>query len=137
MVMSDPFEYRVQARNPLSYAGFAFWVTSSAGLWQHGLRFAAATVLAVFVLPALWRLAVNPRSGFRIDRDRLEVFTPGYYRIIPLPRVDCVRITGDGDRTSCDITLTDGEGLVLPGGSLFCPTILAREFRSRGIAVVA
>lgn len=135
--MSEPFEYRVQARTPAAYAGLFLWLAIFAAFWQRGLAFAAVSIMAVFIAPLLWRIAVNPRSGFRINRDRLEVFTPGHYRIVPLPRVDCVQINGDGGRTSCDITLTDGEGLALPGGNRFCPTALAREFRSRGIAVVA
>jgi hypothetical protein len=135
--MSGPFEYRAEARNPINYAAFGGGIAVALAAWIGNVHVLTGVIVVAYLAPMALRLVLNPRRGFRMDADRLEIFAPGQHRVIPLPRIDRVRIAAARSGTSCDLTLTSGEALFLPGGHKFCPVVLAQEFRARGVAVIA
>jgi hypothetical protein len=135
--MSGPFEYRAEARNLLNYAVFGGGIAAAVAAWIGNVPVLTGVIAVAYLMPMAVRLALNPRRGFRMDADRLDIYAPGEHRVIALPRIDLVRIAAARSGTSCDLTLTSGEALLLPGGHRFSPADLAREFRARGVAVIA
>jgi len=135
--MSDVFEYRVQARNPVMYLllGAAIALTRY-GLVHPGYRLigclGAAACAAI-----LWRLVVNPKSGFRLTGKMIEVFGPAWHRIVPLRQVETVLISGaERGQTQCLLRLTDGSDLPVPATGWFRAETLAEEFQARGLRVL-
>jgi hypothetical protein len=135
--MSDSFEYRAQARNPVGYLAFGLGFALVVSDWSlhRSMTTWAPTILCVLAL--FVRLSINPRSGFRVDARMIEVFGPGFHRMIPLANVESVRISQGVKGLCCDLSLASGEGLTIPSLVRICPTALADAFRVRGIAVIA
>jgi hypothetical protein len=135
--MSDSFEYRAQARNPVGYLAFGLGFALAVSDWA--LHFSTATwaLTALYVLAMFVRLSLNPRTGFRVDARMIEVFGPGFHRMIPLANVESVRISQGGRGISCDLFLSCGEELSVPSQMRIGPTALANAFRARGIVVIA
>jgi hypothetical protein len=131
------FEYSVQARNPAGYLSLAF-ATLFAGLAVAGWLPPVMAPLAIVVMLVLAaRLALNPRSGFRISAQRIEVFRPGYARIIPIEQVDAILISARGrGSTLAVLRLLNGVCMELPSAERICGQGLAAALRDRGLRVL-
>jgi hypothetical protein len=135
--MSDSFEYRAQARNPVSYLAFGLGFAVVVTNWALRLSVLSWTFSLLCLLALLVRLFLNPRSGFRLDDRTIEVFAPGRHRIIPLSATESVRISQAETGLSCDLSLTSGEGVPLPSQLRIRPDDLAGQFRTCGVLVIA
>jgi hypothetical protein len=135
--MSDPFDFRLQARRPATVVRLLLGIVSAAAAWVIGLPMLGGAVLLALVLPCLWRLSVNAREGFTLGPRTVEFFAPGRHRVIPLPRIDRVEITGLRHGVVCDMVLTTGETLRLPRSAATCPAKVGAAFRARGVTVLA
>jgi hypothetical protein len=135
--MSDMFEFRVQARNPAGYLFLAF-ATLCAGLAMAGRLPHVVAPLALVVMAALaLRLVLNPASGFRICSSRIEIFRPGFVRVIPIGQVDSILITGLGrGSTLARLRLMNGSCHELPAVERLGGKLLAAALRERGLRVL-
>lgn len=136
-VMSDPFDFRLQARRPATFVWLLSGLAGAALAWSVELPTLGGALLIACVLPHLWRLCVNARQGFTLGPRTVELFAPGLHRVIPIPRIDRVEITGLPRGVACDLVLTNGETLRLPAGVATCPATVGAAFRARGIPVLA
>lgn len=136
-VMSDVFEYRVQARNPAMYVFFATAIAVTRfGMAHPGYKL-IGIIGAAGLATVLWRLMLNPKSGFRLTDRMIEVFAPAWHRIVPLKQVESVLISGaERGQTQCLLRLKDGTDLPVPATSWFHANHLAQEFQAKGLRVL-
>ncbi len=134
--MSDSFEYRAQARNPVGYLAFAIGLAVVFGGRWLEISTATSVLGIIVVLTLTIRLSLNPRSGFRIDTRMVEVFGPGFHRMIPLAKVESVRISQGYKGLCCDFSLSNGEAISVPPPIRIGPAALSDALRLRGIAVI-
>lgn len=131
------FEYRVQARNPGTYLAFGACGLLACAAWTLEAPAIAWVPVLALLSAILWRLAVNPRTGFRLTEDRLEIFAPGEFRVVPLAHIDSVALTRDDKGApGCMILTRDGRRIALPCASRFQPADLRRQFTLRDVRIL-
>lgn len=131
------FEYYVQARNPGTYLLYALSALLVGAAWiLHAPLLSWVPVLA-FAGLILWRIATNPKTGFRLLDDRIEIFRPGEHRLFALDQIDSVALgSGLAGPNRCLIHLQDGRSLPLPCAARLDLQSMRRQFALRGIRVL-
>lgn len=132
------FEYSVQARNPGTYLLYALSGLMVGMAWIVNAPVIAWIPVLGFAGMILWRIATNPKTGFRLSDDRIEIFRPGELRQVPLDQIDSVVLgLGVSGTYRCLLHLQDGRSLPLPCAARLDLPGLRQQFALRGVRVLA
>jgi hypothetical protein len=114
-----PYEYRLQARRPGTYAALAFGMGMAQVNRFLDAPFLAWALVAAFLVLTLVALVLNHAAGVRLSADRIEIYTGAAERSVALAQIERAVLAGNpfGPRR-CTLHLYNGTRLVLPAESL-------------------
>ncbi|MFN0113890.1 MAG: hypothetical protein ACKVPY_04355 [Paracoccaceae bacterium] len=127
-------EYRLQARRPGNYFALGVAMSASYLAWTLSMPKTIWVLIVIYLGLVLWRLAVNPVTGFRLRDDRIETIENGRLRVVPLAQVESFRLSLERFAPAlCLVTLEGGEVIGVRCGGAARARTLAKGLRMRGI----
>lgn len=135
--MSGPvFEHVTPGRRPVTLFALAFTVLLLVVAWRYDAPWYVWGVWAAVMLAVSYLAIVNPKSGIRLDYDRLTHWTGNKSRTHAVTDIERVEFYEGSDTVSAKICLHSGEEVPLFSDCFPLISHTIAELEQRGVKCV-